>query len=81
MIFKDRPLEVLDEISLPVNVRRFVKLRSDRVALLGEASVLVPIVQELSLQGLARFGKLVRRCLCANKGMRVSHQQDDACQS
>ena len=60
-----RALEVLHRVGLAVGVRDLLHLARDRIALLGQAAVRVPVLQELAAYGLARslVGAAVRLCV------------------
>src|SRR5437762_9981879 len=64
VILEHRPLEVLHRVWLAVEVAHLGELVGDWVALLEQAAVLLPVLEEPAAQPLARFGDERRAWAC-----------------
>ena len=60
MLLKNRALEILDRVDLPVQVALFLEFLGNREALLGQAPMVLPVGAELAAQSFARLGELTR---------------------
>src|SRR5689334_24666813 len=57
MKFKDGALEILHRVGLAVEITLLLELVADRVALLGQAAVLLPVVPEAAADPMPRLGE------------------------
>src|SRR4051812_39714051 len=62
MVLEYGTLEVLDSVALAIEVRYFVHRIRDGEALLGECSIVLPVVEEDTCYGLTCFGEGLAAC-------------------